>query len=266
VDKAFLKWAGGKSQSVEFIKQALPQKIERFVEPFVGSAVVSLNVDADSYLLADYNQDLINIYMAIKTYGPEFINYCKSFFKDGNDKSVFYYNRSRFNTLDYTEERAALFLYLNRHAFNGLCRYNSSGGFNVPFGKYKTIYFPENEMMLFHEKAQKFDFVCCSFEETFKKQKNGDVFYCDPPYIPLNTTAYFTDYTDKGFPFEYQKELVRFAEESICKVLISNHWVPNVTEDLYKKGDTTLRKNINRSISAKASGRGKVEEVLVVYN
>lgn len=266
MNKSFLKWAGGKSQSIEFIKDAIKIKPTRLVEPFVGSAVVSLNIDADEYLLADYNKDLIDIFVYLKESRHEFIKKCNNLFEGGNNKHVFYENRDYFNSLDYSPERSALFVYLNRHSFNGLCRYNSKGMFNVPFGKYKNIYFPKKEMEFFIEKSKKFQFKCCSFEEVFKEQSEGDVFYCDPPYIPLNMTASFTDYTDKGFPFEKQKELVKAAEQSKCMILISNHWIPEITEELYKRGDTDKRKYVNRSISAKGSSRGKVEEVLVIYN
>lgn len=266
MNKSFLKWAGGKSQSLNFIKEALPTKIKRFVEPFTGSAVVSLNVEADEYLLADYNSDLIDTFKFIKISGVEFIKYCKTFFVGGNIKEIYYYNRDRFNNLSSSEERSALFIYLNRHAFNGLCRYNTKGVFNVPFGRYKTIYFPEKEMLEFLQKSERFNFKCCDFLDTFKNQRKDDVFYCDPPYIPLNTTASFTDYTDKGFPFSLQEKLVECAENSMCKVLISNHWIPGVTENLFKNGDSSSRKDVNRNISAKASSRKKVEEVLVLYN
>jgi len=266
MNKSFLKWAGGKTQSIDFIKEVLPKKIVRFVEPFVGSGVMSLNIDADSYLLADCNQDLINLFENIKNNGTDFIAYCQKFFIDGNNKSVYYSRRDTFNSLTFNTERAALFLYLNRHAFNGLCRYNLSGKFNVPFGKYKSVYFPDKEMLVFHKKAKKFEFLCCDFEETFNREQKGDVFYCDPPYIPLGASSYFTSYVDKIFTFDHQKKLVACAEASECKVLISNHWIPQITEELYKNGDCSHRKFINRFISAKASGRGKVEEVLVVYN
>ena len=159
-----------------------------------------------------------------------------------------------------------MFLYLNRHAFNGLCRYNSKGEFNVPFGRYKTVHFPEKEMGDFFRAAQKFTFQCCSFEDTFAQQRKGDVIYNDPPYIPLNSTSSFTSYTDKGFPFSSQRKLVECAENSICPVLISNHWVPGITEYLYRNGDISRRKSVRRSISANGAGRNLVEEVLVIYN
>ena len=265
INKSFLKWAGGKSKSIDFIISALPDKINRFVEPFVGSAVVSLNVEADEYLLADYNMDLINLFETLKEHSEEFIKYTHSFFDGGNDESVFYYNRKRFNKLPFNTERAALFIYLNRHDFNGLCRYNSSGGFNVPFGRYKTIYFPEKEMMTFLEKADRFKFICSSFEDVFNSLGKNDVVYSDPPYLPLNDTAYFTSYTGKGFSFKQHEQLAKCSEDSPCKAFISNHWVSGITEDLYCKGDFSRRKNVGRSIGAKAESRIKVEEVLVVY-
>jgi len=266
INKSFLKWAGGKSKSIDFIYKTLPTKIGRFVEPFVGSAVVSLNIEADEYLLADYNMDLISLFKTLQEHGKDFIKYSHSFFDGGNDSAVFYYNRKRFNLLPFNTERAALFIYLNRHDFNGLCRYNASGGFNVPFGRYKTIYFPEKEMLYFLEKTKRFKFTCVSFEEVFKDQIKGDIIYCDPPYLPLNDTAYFTSYTGKGFSFEQHQQLVKCAEDSIGKVFISNHWVPGITEDLYAKGDYSRRINISRNIGAKTESRGKVEEVLVIYN
>lgn len=186
MNKSFLKWAGGKSKSIDFIASAMPYKIKRLVEPFVGSAVVSLNIEADEYLLADYNKDLIYVYETLKKEQQHFIEYCADMFSLPNDEEIFYNNRDRFNSLDMSVERAALFIYLNRYSFNGLCRYNSSGKFNVPFGKYKTIYFPREEMEFFVEKSDRFNFMCCDFEETFAQQRKGDVIYC----VPENTLIY----------------------------------------------------------------------------
>jgi len=266
MSKSFLKWAGGKSKSISFIEESLPFNIKRFTEPFAGSAVVSLNIAADEYILADYNEDLINVFTFLKQEKSSFIEYCRTFFRTANKEEIYYKNRDRFNSISINIERAALFIYLNRHSFNGLCRYNSSGKFNVPFGRYKTIYFPEREMEVFIKKSDRFQFKCCGFEETFKMCEDGDVYYADPPYIPLNDTAYFTSYTDEVFSFEKQNALVSLAEDSNCLVLISNHWVPGVTEELYKNGNTDRRKYINRSIGAAGDSRKKVEEVLVIYN
>lgn len=264
--RSFLKWAGSKLRSIEFIKEALDEPVHRLVEPFVGSAVVSLNIEAHEYLLCDLNDDLINVFNTLKNEGEYFIKYCKMFFKDGNTQRQFYYNRSMFNDCEKGSlERAALFVYLNRHCFNGLCRYNVKSEFNVPYGKYASVHFPEYEMRMFLHKADKFLFKCQSFEKTFNECTELDVVYCDPPYLPLCKTSNFTDYTSAGFGLEEHKVLVNYAINCKCKkVLISNHWIPGVTEELYKDGNTARRKFVKRYISAYSS-RPDVEEVLVIY-
>jgi len=262
--KSPLKWAGSKTKSLDFIVGAISVKPKRFVEPFAGSAVVSFNIEADEYLIADINNDVINFFNILKEYRMDFIEYCKQLFIDGNNKDIYYYNRRIFNNLDFDYYRAALFLYLNRHCFNGLCRYNASGKFNVPFGKYKNIYFPEEEMLSLLSRINRYIFKCQSFEATFNECSKNDVIYCDPPYLPLTDTSNFTDYTSEGFTFEMHEKLVKLAEKSSSLVLISNHWIPGVTDILYKNGDVSRRKITCRYISAYS--RPKVEEVLVVYD
>ena len=61
-----------------------------------------------------------------------------------NDEGLFYRHRTRFNELlaagdEQSAEAASLFYFLNRTGYNGLCRFNQSGQFNVPFGSYKQI-------------------------------------------------------------------------------------------------------------------------------
>src|SRR5258708_4282426 len=88
----------------------------------------------------------------------------------------------------------SLWLSLNRHCFNGLCRYNSDGKFNVPLGKYKTFYFPEKELYSCVEKIKHWDIQCSDFRSIFKLVRAGDVVYCDPPYIPLSDSSHFVNY------------------------------------------------------------------------
>jgi len=134
--RPFLKWAGNKYQILHRIQQHLPAG-KRLVEPFVGSGALFLNSDYERYLLADSNLDLINLYNLLKKEGPNFIEYCQGLFVDKhNNPDIYYQYRLEFNTTNDVRRKSALFIYLNRHGYNGLCRYNSKGGFNVPFGLY----------------------------------------------------------------------------------------------------------------------------------
>ncbi|NVJ67104.1 MAG: Dam family site-specific DNA-(adenine-N6)-methyltransferase [Gammaproteobacteria bacterium] len=176
--RPFLKWAGGKYRLLPRILKALPNG-NKLIEPFVGSGVVFLNTNYDRYLLTDINPDLINLFNDLKQGKARFIDYCAQYFVEGNNlEKRFYELRNHFNQLEAGWERSALFLYFNRHGYNGLCRYNQSGGFNVPFGRYKKPYFPAREMEFFYQKARKAEFRCQPFLKTMAHSRKGSVIFC----------------------------------------------------------------------------------------
>ena len=177
--KPFLKWPGGKFRLIERISKKL-EPGKRLVEPFVGSGAVFLNTQYKRYLLADTNPDLINLYRYVQQEGESFIEYSQSLFnKKNNNEKKYYALREKFNTCNDIKEKSALFIYLNRHCYNGLCRYNSKHEFNTPFGRYKKPYFPEQELFAFHQASKVATFIHSSFADTMKKARSGDVIYCD---------------------------------------------------------------------------------------
>ena len=170
---------------------------------------------------------LISLFQHLKTEDESFITWCKTFFRRENNDSVRYYQlREQFNQSTDTRERAALFLYLNRHGYNGLCRYNKKGIYNVPFGRYTKTYFPEAEMRFFYKKSQLATFIQADFRQTFSFAKMGDLIYCDPPYAPLEQSSNFSAYTHRKFGKEEHILLAELARESASQgitVIISNH-------------------------------------------
>lgn len=264
--RPFLKWPGGKYRIVSYIKTMLPPG-DRLVEPFVGSGAVFLNTDYSSYWLNDNNSDLINLYRVLQTEGDDFINYCRSFFTLENNTPERYYElRTIFNTTSDVVLKSALLVYLNRHGYNGLVRYNSQGEYNVPFGQYKKPYFPETEMKYFYYKSQKAEFTTGDFSEVMTAARPGDVFYCDPPYVPLSNTANFVTYSTGGFSMEQQEKLAKLAFELSQRdipVLVSNHDTA-FTEMAYKAARVN-RLQVRRSISCNGSNRSKVGEVLALF-
>lgn len=263
--RPFLKWAGGKYRLLD--KLAPHLKGQKLIEPFVGSGAVFLNAPFDRYLLGDINPDLINLYELLKKERANFIHYAQSFFTEKNNHQKAYLDfRQEFNNGLTGRKRAALFLYLNRHGFNGLCRYNKSGGFNVPFGRYKKPYFPEKEMYFFIQQAKKATFVCGDFVSLMNRARRGDVVYCDPPYVPLSSTAYFSDYATQGFSYEQQVELAKRAKHLAnrgVKVVISNH-DNDFTRYLYKDAEIESFK-VQRFISCTGDNRNTAKELLAVY-
>lgn len=264
--RPFLKWAGNKYRILHHIAMHLPPG-KRLLEPFAGTGAVFLNTQYQQFLLADQNLDLVNLYNHIKTEGQDFIEYCRSFFSGlYNNQQAYQQLRQEFNQSENPRQRSALFLYLNRHAYNGLCRYNLKGGFNVPFGAYIKPYFPTEEMLFFREKSQQASFIKADFRETFAQAKKGDVIYCDPPYAPLSATADFVNYTGVKFSTQDQIDLADLAQQYAKKgipVLISNHDTP-FTRELYQQAHLHTFE-VRRTISCKGSLRTSVPELIAVF-
>ncbi len=261
--RTILKWAGSKARIIETLKQHLPAG-DRLVEPFAGSCAVMMNTDYSAYLVADVNHDLINLYQTIAGEPEAFITVAEALFITGNTESEYYKLRAAFNLggIDLVQ-RAACFLYLNRHCFNGLCRYNQSGGFNVPYGKYKAPYFPQEEIRAFAEKAKRATFVCCSFEETLRMVAPGDVVYCDPPYLAGTKEKNFTNYHTAGFNDADQQYLARLLtrlSERSYPVIASNADVP-AARSIYNAFNIT-ELNAPRSVGASAGCAKSAPEII----
>ncbi|CAN5238588.1 Dam family site-specific DNA-(adenine-N6)-methyltransferase [soil metagenome] len=264
--KPFLKWAGGKFRARQRIKELLPPG-KRLIEPFVGAGSIFLNTDYADYLLADNNADLIALYKHLRQEGDEFIEYCRQFFTLANNTAEKYYAfRELFNATADTRVKSALFLYLNRHGYNGLCRYNSSGTYNVPFGTYTKPLFPSETLKNFHYKSQQAHFITADFVETMRQATAGDVIYCDPPFVPLSDTAKFTSYSTYQFTAAQQLQLAKEAERLAAQgitVVISNHNTEFVCET-YANAQLFFF-DVERFISRDIANRRPVKEVLAVF-
>lgn len=265
--RPFLKWAGNKYRIIERVKKILPEG-KCLIEPFAGSAAVFLNTDYERYIINDNNPDLIHLYNILKNDGASFINKCRYYFSPKyNDEEQYYKLRKKFNDTRDPYKRAVLFVYLNRHGYNGLCRYNLKGGYNVPFGRYKSPYFPEKEMMVFHGKAAKADFILSGFEQVIQAAQKGDVIYCDPPYVPLSSSANFTSYSTGGFNLEEQQQLADLANKTSAKgipILISNHNTA-FTRKAYNNANKITKFHVQRFISCNGKKRGTAGELLALF-
>ncbi len=272
INKPFLKCAGNKYRVLPHLIPHIGY-LKRYCEPFGGSLAVALNTQADQYILNDVNKDLVSIYQnLVNPNDDSFIRYCEELFTSENNTKESYLDlRTHFNQATNTTERARLFVYLNRHCFNGLSRYNSKGGFNVPFGKYDKPVCPSEQMMnfrMFFLSKQLVRFTSLSFEDSslYEDLEPGDTVYFDPPYVPASNTSNFTSYATNGFIHQQQTELADLAEllaSKGIKVIVSNHDV-DITRELYKNA-TIYPIQVTRTISAKGTSRIKANELIAVY-
>ena len=265
--RPFLKWAGGKSRLVDFLKSHFPPT-HLYVEPFIGAGAVFLNTQYPEAILNDINPDLMALYHLIKNDVESFILEARPLFQAKNNKSSRYYQlRSAFNRSTDKDKRALLFLYLNRHGYNGLCRYNQKGKLNVPFGHYKTPYFPEKELYAFHQRLKTATLYEGDYRKILTHAPRGSLVYCDPPYAPVSKTAHFTNYSQQSFSFEQQEELALLAKKSAqegAHVFISNHDLP-LTRQLYEGATAIYEITVARSISCNPEKRLPIKELLAHY-
>ncbi len=264
--RPFLKWAGSKYRCIDNVLASFPPA-KRLIEPFTGSGAVFINAQYPHYLLAEVNQDLVFLYHQLQQEGESFINYCEHFFSpENNSSSNYYLLRQRFNQCTDPRDRAAFFLYLNRHGYNGLCRYNHSRIYNVPFGRYSKPYFPRQEMMYFHQKSQQATFIHSDFRQTFSSAEPGDLIYCDPPYAPLLQHSNFSSYAGNKFGEQEQIALAELAMDSANRgitVIISNHDT-DFTRHHYRHSEIQSFP-VKRFISCQAENRMAVQELLAIF-
>ncbi|PAO19155.1 DNA adenine methylase [Enterobacter roggenkampii] len=270
--KTPLKWVGSKVRLMPQLRDHLPEG-KRLVEPFAGSCAVMMNTDYDEYLIADLNPDLVNLYKVMAYHTEAFLNELDLMFSAGalgdlESRAVYYYAiREDFNLTgkalgSESVEAAVRFMYLNRHGFNGLCRYNRRGQFNVPFGKYKKNYFPLKEVRAFAEKAKRATFITAHYSETLALVRTGDVVYCDPPY--LTESGNFTSYTESGFSHLDQGRLARKLRrltENGVSVVASNSDLEMV-HYLYA-GFEAVKVNAPRSVGAAAASQKSAAELIL---
>ncbi|HGG6232257.1 TPA: Dam family site-specific DNA-(adenine-N6)-methyltransferase [Salmonella enterica subsp. enterica serovar Enteritidis] len=266
--RPFLKWAGGKYSMLPDLYQLIPAGM-RLIEPFVGGGSVFLNSDKHAcFLLSDVNTDLINLYQMLAVVPGAVIRHARVMFDRLNDAESYTALRDEFNAQVMDgPERAAAFLFLNRHCFNGLIRYNRNNQFNVGWGKYPSPYFPLDEINAFTEMAHNCVFMAAGFHRTLALAGEGDVVYCDPPYEPMPGTAGFTHYAAGGFTWDDQVALAECcvaAHQRGARVVIGNSTAPRVIDLYSQHGFEIHHISARRSISGKGSTRETAKDLVAI--
>lgn len=272
--KPFVKWAGGKRQLLPQINENTPKNFKKYYEPFVGGGAVFLDKQLKKVVINDFNSELTNAYQVVKDSSEELLKLLET--HSENNSSDYYYEIrawDRDGTLDTKSEveRAARFIYLNKTGFNGLFRVNSHGQVNVPYGKYKNPAIVNEAVIRAVSKyLQKSDITILNgdYGDALKDVKKNDFVYLDPPYADVtNDKKSFVGYTLNGFGDEEQERLRDVFKELDAKgayVMMSNSSTPYIHE-LYKEyNETTKIVKAKRAINSKASGRGAVDEVLIM--
>lgn len=219
ITKPPLKWAGGKRWLLSHVEPLwLAHQERRYVEPFCGGLAMALGLQPPLALLNDINPHLINFYRQLQR-GLQLS------IETSNSESLFYAHRDRFNQLirdqkSETTEAAQLFYYLNRTGFNGLCRFNRSGEFNVPFGRHETINYLQ-DFSSYCKVLRNWRFSSCDLEKL--PLERDDFVYADPPY-----DVDFTTYSAGGFSWDDQVRTAECLAKHPGPVVLSNQATPRI--------------------------------------
>lgn len=272
--KPVLKWAGGKAKLAPQICGAFGEPCEgTYYEPFVGAGAVFFYRRAmgtvKRAVLSDANGKLMEVHRAIRDDVHGVLRALDAMPAD-DWRERYYEVRARYNEVPPKgNAHAARFLWLNRAGYNGLYRENRKGAYNVPIGSYAKLSLPSREVfMLISDLLQGVELVTGSFEMVMSEASEEDQVYCDPPYVPLSSTASFTGYCAGGFDHEDQKALALSARKAAlrgARVVLSNHDLPVVRNELYpeRNGFALVgRPRVKRAISRNASERRRVCEVI----
>jgi DNA adenine methylase len=251
-----LKWAGGKRWLVPHLAKLWKSFSERrLVEPFCGALGVTLGLAPQRALLNDCNPHVMNFYNWVKR-GVQFALWME------NDRELYYVHRKRFNQLlsenaSDRAEAAALFYYLNRTAFNGLCRFNSRGEFNVPFGRYKTINYVR-DFSSYQQAFANWEFMSADFEAV--PLAEDDFVYADPPF-----DVEFTQYSKEPFGWEEQVRTAEWLARHRGPVVLSNQATERIVQLYQKLGFKLDFLEAPRRISC-TGDRSPAKEVIALKN
>ena len=268
----FVKWAGGKRQLLPQIKERMPEKYNSYFEPFVGGGAVIFELLPTNALINDINKALINAYRQICNAPEAFLAAVKqldeAMWEDG--KKYYYSLREHYNDklmkAEYDVELAALFVFINKHCFNGLYRVNGKGLFNVPYNNSRRTSVDESIIMEVSRYLQGITIMDGDFEEACEGAGQGDFVFIDSPYAPLNPTS-FESYTKEGLDIESHRRLSNLFDKLTnrgCYCMLTNHNTELINELYSGKGYRRDVVSVKRMINSDASKR--VGEEIIICN
>lgn len=262
--RPILKWAGGKTQLLSELRSRLPVSYGKYIEPFFGGGALFFDLEPSRSVISDINPELINLYKTVSCNVEELI---AELHQHKNDEEHFYQIRA----LDWTKlspvEAAARTMYLNRTCYNGLYRVNKSGGFNVPFGRYKNPrIIDETNLRNTAIALSKTQIVLGTYKQTLATHAEpGDLVFLDPPYLPISEYSDFKRYNREQFHETDHRELateVHRLHDIGCYVLLTNSNHPLV-HDLYKDFQIDVIQT-RRHINSRANSRKGEDAVVTV--
>jgi len=271
----FLKWAGGKRKLAPLISEMMPPDFftqkGSFFEPFIGGGAVTFflgnensakYISGDRLAISDTNEDLITTYIVIRDDVDALIEQLDKISKKINEQ---YFYELRLSKPTNPVDRAARVIFLNKTCFNGLWRVNSSGQFNVPWGRYKNPRILDiDNLKACSKRLANSRISTASFDLAVSNASQSDFVYFDPPYLPISSSSSFSKYAKADFGISQHEQLhetIKKLTEKKVKVILSNSDTP-LTRKIFGSDLNLYQIGVQRHIGAKSSSRVIVSEII----
>lgn len=228
--RPFLKWAGGKSRSAAALVRLTPPYSGRYWEPFMGSAAVFFELEPESAVLSDLNEELVICFEEVAQEPHAVMDHLD---RMPNTREFYMSVRATEARTLASPERAARVIYLNKTSFRGLWRVNRSGEFNVPYGEYNRPYYNRDNLLRASKALAQAEIRHCDYSTAFGEAQTGDWIYVDPPYVPDRPWGDFKRYTPDQFHEEDHQRLARLMDDARDRgiyVMLTNSDTPFVRE------------------------------------
>ena len=266
----FVKWAGGKTQLLLEIIKRVPKKFNYYYEPFIGGGSVLLALQPLGATINDINKELIHVYNTIKHQPLKLVQAVYKLDSYECDCNYYLKQKDYYNKLiteqQYNIDMAALFIFLNKHCFNGLYRVNQQGLFNVPWNK-KTSGVSINieNILNISNYLQNVEIFNKDFEEVLEDCDEDDFIFIDSPYDPICENG-FIDYSKEGFTKEDHIRLAKVfkkLDERGCYCMLTNHNTSLINELYYDFNIDIV--DVRRSINSNGNDRKGKEVIITNY-
>ena len=247
-----LKYRGGKSREIPLFAQYFPQDFDTYIEPFLGGGAVYFHLEPQQAIINDVNTKLVSFYQDVRNNYANMriqLDALQRIYEDNQrcfkelksltpdervenrNEALYYSIRDMYNGKippEYME--GVLYYFINKTAYSGMIRYNSSGDYNVPFGRYPNL----NTRIITEEHStllQSATLLNTDYSNVFNMAHDNDFIFLDPPYDCI-----FNDYGNidmmNGFDEEQHRRLAIDFRNLPCRALMVIGKTP-LTEELY---------------------------------
>lgn len=249
--KPIVKYRGGKSKELIHFLKHMPRNFDTYIEPFVGGGALYFHLEPGKAIINDINCKLVTFYNQIKEdyitlisqldelqciYEQNQKEYEDLKQKNPDDKvenkneDLYYRLRDVFNYSDDTYLEGTIYYFINKTAYSGMIRYNKSGEYNVPYGRYRNF----NTKLIteqHHRLLSRTEILGCDYSEIFNMASGNDFMFLDPPYDCIFNDYGNMDFKD-GFNEDEHRRLAQDFRNLHCPTLMVVSKTP-LTESLY---------------------------------